>query len=405
MSKEEEDKQLAKIKALRDADKEMMALLDKANVDGRYYTDPELVHRDLIRILEAHQPAINGKRDPAATFVPKTLAELKEVSEAIKLQERIPMGIPGINEVIGGGVLPGWITIVGAFSGNGKTTICIHEAVSFSARGHPVLFITAELSEPEVYNCIQAATSETPEFNGDIQIVYPECDVSAIVSGVERWLDTKDGNPYTPVVFVDYAQKLRASGKQFSREREVAVVAESIQFLARKYHIAVFAAAQLNRMSQTDEVPKIHHLRESGLLEQIADIVILSQKTESNRLTLFVGKNRWGRSDGQLDLTVDFPVYRFGGVSLAQKYHSFALEVVDLIKESGGSLAIRSICQSTRIDKKHPSKFQVVEAGIATGFYRLDGPKAIVDRSDTPRNTHLNMQSYLNSIESIGDEK
>lgn len=315
---------------------------------------------------------------PKTGFEPQGLKALAEIASAINSQDRIGYGIPGLDPIVGGGFLQSWITIIGAFSGNGKTSMCIYEAVSLAMRGHPVLFITAELSAPEVYNRLRVAIGNNTDWLENLKVVYPECDMAGITKGIEAWLSEYDSCELTPVIVIDYIQKLKASGKHFSREREVASVCEELQFIGRKFGVPIIAAAQLNRLSQTDDTPRIHHLRETGLIEQIADVALLIQKTASDTISIFVGKNRWGLSDQKIDVTVDFETYRFGTISPQRRWQAFAQEVVDLLKENKGEMTVRQIMQQTRVDKKHPAKYQVIEAGIATGLFKIDDNKCVL---------------------------
>ena len=109
------------------------------------------------------------------------------------------------------------------------------------------------------------------------------------------------------MVFVDYLQQVPVSGGDDNREGEVAKIARTLKACARDNQIVVVAAAQLNRaVNQAANVrPSLARLRESGAIEQEADIVVflhdpeLDSRTGERPLTVkmeaIVAKHRNGQ--------------------------------------------------------------------------------------------------------------
>lgn len=81
------------------------------------------------------------------------------------------------------------------------------------------------------------------------------------------------------ILFIDYLQLVDGEGgnRNYNREQEVSKMSRGLKIMAMEYNIPVVVLAQLNRESEkaTDKKPKLHHLRESGGIEQDADIVML----------------------------------------------------------------------------------------------------------------------------------
>lgn len=117
---------------------------------------------------------------------------------------------------------------------------------------------------------------------------------------------------------IDYLQLMRAVGvnKNASREQEVARMSSDIKALARELNIPVIVLAQLNRAAEATGQPKISNLRESGAIEQDADVVALlhrDRETDSDEAKkavaegngieskLIIAKNRNGPT-GIVDL-------------------------------------------------------------------------------------------------------
>ena len=122
------------------------------------------------------------------------------------------------------------------------------------------------------------------------------------------------------VIFVDYLQLIRAHTKSnASRENEVSMISGSLKAMAKELNIPVVVLAQLNRQAEQGEKPKLSQLRESGAIEQDADVVALlhrerekqhEQKDDDNSgllSELIVAKNRNGAT-GTVNLLF-FPKY------------------------------------------------------------------------------------------------
>jgi replicative DNA helicase len=84
------------------------------------------------------------------------------------------------------------------------------------------------------------------------------------------------------IIFIDYLQLMNASTKMESREREISHISRSLKSLAKELNIPVVALAQLNRAveARTDKRPMLSDLRESGSIEQDADVVMFLHRPE-----------------------------------------------------------------------------------------------------------------------------
>lgn len=105
------------------------------------------------------------------------------------------------------------------------------------------------------------------------------------------------------MVVIDYLQLLEPEDKKAPREQQVAQIARRLKFLAKEISVPVIALAQLNRGVdlRTDKRPKLADLRESGAIEQDADLVMFLHRDDAydpaerpGEADLIVAKNRNG---------------------------------------------------------------------------------------------------------------
>ena len=84
------------------------------------------------------------------------------------------------------------------------------------------------------------------------------------------------------LIVIDYLQLMSGNKKAESRQQEVSELSRSLKLLAKELEIPVIAMSQLNRGAEqrTDKKPQLADLRESGAIEQDADVVILLHREE-----------------------------------------------------------------------------------------------------------------------------
>ena len=265
---------------------------------------------DIIDLINAAQSDIfsvgtTSLRDQYSPLNESIDAAVKQIEYAEGNDGEI-VGVPtGIFEVdmMTHGLHPGQLVIVAARPGVGKSTFALDIARNTSIKlKMPSLFFSLEMSKAEIamrllsaesdiylhsmrkgkmshddwtkMANVRGSISDSPLFIDD----SPNLTLAEIRSKARRL--TKELG--LQLIVIDYLQLLSSGKKVESRQQEVSEFSRSLKLLAKELEIPVIAIAQLNRGSEEkkDKKPELHHLRESGSLEQDADLVILLHRED-----------------------------------------------------------------------------------------------------------------------------
>ena len=130
----------------------------------------------------------------------------------------------------------------------------------------------------------------------------------------------KHEHPEIGLIVIDYLQLMQATDTQENRATELSGITRSLKILAKELNVPVVALSQLNRSleNRTSKRPVLSDLRESGAIEQDADVIMFiyrdvvynEQTEEANRAELIIGKQRNGPI-GTVNLTYRDELMRF----------------------------------------------------------------------------------------------
>lgn len=130
------------------------------------------------------------------------------------------------------------------------------------------------------------------------------------------------------LIIIDYLQLMMGRRRAENRQVEIAEISRGIKGIARELRIPVLAISQLSREAERDEsgTPKLAHLRESGALEQDADVVLMlarppkeeEQKAKAGIITVSVAKQRNGPT-GNVQLIFDTHHQLFKSIAAPQR--------------------------------------------------------------------------------------
>jgi len=205
-----------------------------------------------------------------------------------------PTGYCDVDDLLGG-LRPGELTIVGGRPGHGKTAFGMMAAVNAAKAGKRVLYISLEMSSIELAERMLAAEARIDLYRLRRSMIG--CDQraelvesSARLAGLPLFFDDASSRTMLQIgsvarrqarrtgldaIFVDYVQLIHPDSTREPRQEQVAKISRRCKTLARELGVAVIIMAQVNRESASAcKAPRLSELRESGSLEQDADVVL-----------------------------------------------------------------------------------------------------------------------------------
>jgi len=263
-------------------------------------------------------------------WLKKTFQSLVDVQSSVRGVTGVPSGYSRLDEMTGG-FQPGDFVVLAARPSMGKTALAMCLARNAAAIGKPVGVISLEMSAEQLTLRLLAIAARV--------------NLSAVRSGVmssQDWLQLTnaaaqlaayklfiDDTPLQTILdvrtkarklkaeadvqllIIDYLQLLHSVRKHESRHQEVSEISRFLKALAKELGIPVIALSQLSRAveSRVDKRPMLSDLRDSGAIEQDADLILFlyrdiayhPETADPSQAELIIGKQRNGPT-GTIDL-------------------------------------------------------------------------------------------------------
>jgi replicative DNA helicase len=277
------------------------------SISERAYGVPEDVRKavdeaeSLVFDIARHEG--EGTTAQLTDLLGETLTRIEELHDRGSEITGTPTGYYDLDEMTAG-LQPGALVVVGARPAMGKTALALGMATNAAMRADAsVLLFSLEMSKLELVQrilCAEARVDSKKIRNGRLS----DADWNGIATAMGRLGDAKiwiDDNPNVSImeirskarrlrsevgtlgmVVVDYIQLMTGRTSAESRQVEVAEISRGLKLLARELECPVVALAQLNRglEQRADKRPMLSDLRESGSLEQDADVVMFLYRDE-----------------------------------------------------------------------------------------------------------------------------
>lgn len=308
--------------------------------------DPEQ-HVDRVRqIIDGATATVTGDQPPTVGEV--VLQRLEDLEAGRGAQD--VTALPWIDmHFLLAGLRPGQLVVIGARPSVGKSTTAMDIARCAAIRNsEPVLLISMEMGRAEIADRLLSAEATVllshlregnlsesdwasiAKISGTVQKAplviddNPACTLARVrarLRGMARTAPAK-------IAIIDYLALMQPPRAE-SRERAVAEISRGLKLLAMEFGVAIVALHQLNRESEKrhDKRPAMSDLRESGAIEQDADVVILLHREDvhdkesprAGELDLIVAKNRNGPTG---TVTVAYQGHYARSVDMASDYQT-----------------------------------------------------------------------------------
>lgn len=279
---------------------------------------------------------------------PRSLAEIAmrrtehyEALERGDAKPGWPTHIPRLDELLNGGIRPGGLYILAARPGVGKSSLALALAATFAEQALPCLVLSMEMPDEEVADRavvhagrVNYASLMSGHLSRDDWGRVAEA--AQKLSGLPLFVDDQPALTIgdikakarhvrgLKVLVVDYLQLSSGTNNRDNRNTQIEELTRGLKTLAKAEGIAVIALSQLNRSAtkRADGRPNLADLRDSGSIEQDADVVmflwdvrdlgerqIIGMSVDKNRqgprgrlaLDFFGAIQRWGQSTADID--------------------------------------------------------------------------------------------------------
>lgn len=314
---------------VRTAQLRQLATIGRELVQGAYGGTDE--PGEILNATEAALVAVetgNGTDGPTSLW--DCVSEANKRIDAIKKRGQSAGIMTGLSSFDGhiGGLFPSELIILAARPGVGKSALAMQWAYHVASKGRTVYFASLEMSRLELTTRLMCSLSgvngkaiRTGTLTDDDS--QRLANISSIAKDPMHIDDDTELSVYDirraarrlkrsglDLVVIDYLQLIRPEDFRVPRHEQVAQMSRRLKALSKELDVPVLCLCQLNRQAANCK-PELSHLRESGAIEQDADVVLLLHRPDTgpdesskengakdNEPKLIVAKNRNGDTGG-----------------------------------------------------------------------------------------------------------
>lgn len=280
------------------------------------------------RIYDIRQGKAVAGPAPISDVISDVYDRLNKLNSPDKeLYKGLPTGFPDFDKMVTG-LNRSDLVLIGARPAMGKTSFALNLARNVAVKGkRKVVFFSLEMSKEQLAQRVISTEARIPSqkmrtgdltpqeweslsgacvFLADIQLYFDDTANITVPEMKARIRQLKN----VDCVFIDYLQLMQGSKKTENRVQEVSEITRSLKLMAKDLNIPVVVCAQLSRSTEGrghSHKPQLADLRESGSIEQDADIVVMLYRDDYykdekdnpddvvvNAAELLVQKNRHG---------------------------------------------------------------------------------------------------------------
>ena len=266
----------------------------------------EVIERAESMLLSVTAREVRSSYKPLTDYMIEAYKEAEEVAAAGGQAQGVPTGFPSLDKMLLG-FREGQLIIIGARPAVGKTSFALNLALNAAASGFTVGFFSLEMSGKEIaqrFICAHAQVNMSNFRSGNIsaQEWANINEATAELSKLDILIDDTPGTTVTEIrakarrmlhnkeraiIILDYLQLVSppAGRRAESRAVEVSEMSRALKIMAKELEVPVVSLSQLSRQveSRTGKRPQLSDLRESGSIEQDADIVMFLDRSSSEQ--------------------------------------------------------------------------------------------------------------------------
>jgi replicative DNA helicase len=299
----------------------------------------EYAESELFKISDSVQ-----KKEPKKlnNCIDEVLIEVQKIYNKEKSLIGIPSGFTSIDRITGGWQ-PGNLIIIAGRPSMGKTALALTLASNSAKMGYPICLFSLEMSDSELSTRLLSGVSGYTNVeirNANINL-DKLCLKSNEIANLPILIDDTPALSLfelrskvkkiimrfgVKLIIIDYLQLMKAEAG--NREQEVSVISRGLKAISKEFGIPVIALSQLNRgvEDRSDRRPRLSDLRESGAIEQDADIVcFVYRPAYYNMTTIEIDKETISTENL---MVIDCAKDRNGALFSKALYHNSSLTVI-----------------------------------------------------------------------------
>jgi replicative DNA helicase len=265
---------------------------------------------------------------PVKEIVRNNFERLEKIFREGKSITGISTGYPELDKLLSG-LQPSELIILAARPSQGKTALALNLAENIGIRsGQPVALFSLEMSKESLLQRLVASVAQIDAHKFRTGHLSKQdwsrmTEALGAIAAAPLWIDDAGSNSVLEIgakarrlkrdkgmslLIVDYLQLITARGRFNSRQEEVASISRGLKGLAKELQIPVLVLSQLTRAPEREERgPQLSDLRESGAIEQDADVVMFIYRPhfyklgaapeERDQAEILIAKQRNGPTD------------------------------------------------------------------------------------------------------------